>query len=124
MQLVKINPFGVRHSPQQLTWIPHSRDTERCWFSAKMLVNRRGMGEATLLPVCKPEFWFTTFSFCTSTHLVVALFVGKTCCSTEGNQALVCLHRLTRLTQQNSQVQLLFDLLEQKTLVSIVFSYF
>lgn len=118
MQLVKINlfvstPFTTVANMNSM--LPGHR---------KMLINPRGMGEAALLPVCKTEFWFTTCLFSTLTELVVALFVGKTCCSTEGNQALVCLNRLTRLTQQDSQVQLLLDLLEQKIPVSIVFSYF
>lgn len=105
----------AHHSPQLLIGIPCSQDLERCWFSAKKVINPKGMSEGCITSICKTQFWFTTFSLSTLTKLVVALFVGKIFCSTEGNQTLVCLSRLTRFTQQNCQVQLFFDLFEHKT---------
>lgn len=85
----------------------------------KMLINPRGMGDAALLLICKTRA-LTYHLFC-FLHEVNGLWLylwPKICCSTEGNWAPVCLNRLTRLTQKNSQVQLLWFLRAENTCLS------
>lgn len=105
-QLVKINLFATP------AFTTAANKNSMLPGHEKMLINPRGMGDAALLLICKTRVLiYHLFCFLHEVNGLWPYLRPKICCSTEGNWVPVCL----RLTQKNSQIQLLWFLRAENT---------